>query len=180
MNSRPQPDLPRQTHAAEMPASTRLSRFAVAVVVGNVLAATLAVAVNWPSQFGGVVGTDAAEDVLSRGTAISAPLAPVVCFVLIAILVRARSRVGWLGIGLTFPTAVLVLAGGMGELVAEPTDDVPGAVLVAAGVLWGGVAAAFVVLAVAATRERGSVARRQAFGPLQDSQHQPNETADFR
>jgi hypothetical protein len=154
MNHRPQLDLPVQTHVAERPANTRLSVFALVVLIANVLAATLAVAVNWPSQFGGVVGTDAGQDWLSRGTAISAPLAPVMCFVLIAILVRFRTWVGWLGIGLAFLTAVLVFVGGMGELIAEPTVHVPRAVLITAGVLWGVIALIFVVLGTAATRER--------------------------
>src|SRR5687768_14045557 len=113
MNNRPQLALPGQTQVAERPANTRLSLFALVVLIANVLAATLAVAVNWPSQFGGVVGTDAGQDWLSRGTAISAPLAPVMCFVLLAILVRFGSWVGWLGIGLAFPTGVLVFVGGM-------------------------------------------------------------------
>ena len=154
MNHRPQLDLPGQTHVADVPANTRLSVFALVVLIANVLAATLAVAVNWPSQFGGVVGTDAGQDWLSRGTAISAPLAPAVCFVLIAILVRFGNWVGWLGNGLAFLTGVLVFVGGMGELIAEPTDDVPRAVLLTSGVLWGVIAAIFVVLGIAATRER--------------------------
>ena len=136
-----------------MTANTRLSVFALVVLIVNVLAAALAVAVNWPSQFGGA-GTDAGQDVLSRGTAISAPLAPVVGFILIAIMVRFGDWVGWLGIGLAFLTGVLVLVGGMGELVAEPTEDAPRAVLIASGVIWGVVAAIFVVLGIAAARER--------------------------
>jgi hypothetical protein len=88
MNQRRQLALSGQTDKTEGSANTRLSRFAVVVLIANVLAATLAVVVNWPSQFGGVVGTDAGQDWLSRGTAISAPLAPVTCFVLTAILVR--------------------------------------------------------------------------------------------
>ncbi|WP_377644949.1 hypothetical protein [Oryzobacter terrae] len=124
------------------------------VLVANALATTLATAVNWPSQFGGVVGTDAGQEWLSRGTAISAPLAPVACFVLIAILVRSGSWAGWVGIGLAFLTGGLVLVGGMGELVAAPTGEVGRAVLITAGVLWAVVAATFVVLAIAAVRER--------------------------
>jgi len=154
MNNQPQLALLGQTHVAERPANTRLSLFALVVLIANVLAATLAVAVNWPSQFGGVVGTDAGEDWLSRGTAISAPLAPVMCFFLIAILVRFASWVGWLGIGLAFLTGVLVFVGGLGELIADPTEHAPRAVLTMAGVLWGGIAATFVVLGIAATRER--------------------------
>jgi hypothetical protein len=154
MNSDSQLALPVQTRVAERPANTRLSLFALGVVIANACATALAVAVNWPSQFGGVVGTDAGQDWLSRGTAISAPLAPVACLVLISILVPFRSWVGWLGIGLAFLTAVLVFVGGMGELIAEPTGDVGRAVLTMAGVLWGVVAATFVGLGIAATRER--------------------------
>ena len=94
------------------------------------------------------------QEWLSRGTAISAPLAPVICFVLIAILVRFDSWAGWLGIALAFLTGVLVFVGGMGELIAEPTGDVARAVLIMAGVLWGVIAATFLVLGIAATRER--------------------------
>ena len=79
-----------------MTANRRLSVFALVVLVANVLAAALAVWVNWPSQFGGV-GTDAGQDLLSRGTAISAPLAPVLCFILVAVMVRFGNWVGWSG-----------------------------------------------------------------------------------
>lgn len=158
MNALPQLDqpvqVPVQTPVAVRRASTRLSVFAMVVLAGNVLAAALAVVVNWPSQFGGEVGTDAGQEWMSRGTAISAPLAPILCFVLIAILVRIRTRAGWLGIGLTFGTAVVVFVGGMGELIAEPTVDVPRAVLVTAGVLWAVVAAILIVMGTAAARER--------------------------
>ena len=153
-------DHPDQTHAADRPAATRLSAFALAVLIANALATLLAVTLNWPSQFGGVVGTDAGQEWLSRGTAISAPLAPITCFVVMAILVRLSSWAGWLGIGLTFLTSVLVLVGGMGELVAEPTADVSRAVLVAAGVGWAVVAAVFVVLGIAAARERRAILER--------------------
>ncbi len=154
MNRVPQLELPGPTQVSQRTAGARLSGFAVVVVLANALATVLAVAANWPSQFGGVVGSDAGREWLSRGTAISAPLAPVACFVLVAVLVRSRSWVGWLGIGLAFLTAVLVLVGGMGELVAEPTADVPRAVLIAAGAYWGVIAAVFLVLGTAAVRER--------------------------
>lgn len=160
MNQRSQLDLRGHRHVAEGSASTRLSIFAIVVLIANALATTLAVAVNWPSQFGGVVGTDAGQDWLSRGTAISAPLAPAVCFVLVAILVRLSNWVGWLGIGSAFLTGVLVFVGGTGELIAEPTDDVPRAVLISSGALWGVIAAIFFVLGIAATRAR--LARRDA------------------
>jgi drug/metabolite transporter (DMT)-like permease len=55
---------------------------------------------------------------------------------------------------LAFLTAGVVFVGGMGELIAEPTVDVPRAVLITAGVLWGVVAVIFVALGTAATRQR--------------------------
>ena len=146
-------------YGSRVPANTRLSVFALVVVFANILAAALAVAVNWPSQFGGV-GTDAGQELFSRGTAISAPLAPCVGLVLTAMLVRFGGVVGWFGIGLAFLTAVLVFVGGVGELVAEPTEDTPRAVLVSAGVIWCGTAVLLVVLGVAAARER--LAQRDA------------------
>jgi hypothetical protein len=76
------------------------------------------------------------------------------CFVLIAILVRFDNWVGWFGIALAFLTGVLVFVGGMGEFIAEPTELAPRPVLIMAGVLWGVIAATFVVLGIAATRER--------------------------
>lgn len=142
------------TRAARRPANARLSRFALVVLIANGIGAGLAVAANWPSQFGGIAGTGAGQDWLSRGTALSAPLAPMACFVLIAVLVRLAGRVGRLGVHLALLTAPLVFVGGMGELVAEPTDSVPRAVLVTAGGLWSVVAATFVVLGIAAARER--------------------------
>jgi hypothetical protein len=62
--------------------------------------------------------------------------------------------VEWLGIGLAFLTGVLVFVGGMGELIAEPTDDVGRAVLILSGVMWGVIAAIFVFLGIAAAQER--------------------------
>ncbi|MBA3422045.1 MAG: hypothetical protein H0U12_09190 [Thermoleophilaceae bacterium] len=59
-----------------MDPAKRLRLFAVVVLVLNVVAAAVAIAVNWPSQFG-QVRTDASEDFLAAGTAISAPVLPV-------------------------------------------------------------------------------------------------------
>ena len=137
-----------------MTANRRLSVFALVVLVANVLAAALAVWVNWPSQFGGV-GTDAGQDLLSRGTAISAPLAPVLCFILVAVMVRFGNWVGWLGVVLAFLTGVLVFVGGMRRVgPRSPPRTLRAAVLIAAGVVWAVIAGIFVVLGIAAARER--------------------------
>ena len=136
-----------------MTARTALLTFATAVVLLNFVAAAVAVAVNWPSQFGGV-GTDAGEELLTRGTAISAPLVPIAILVVSLLLVWRGGRllvVGLVGIG---ATAALFLIGGIGELTAEGTADTPKAVLVVAGIVWIGIALSLLALAIATFVER--------------------------
>ncbi|CAA9329818.1 MAG: hypothetical protein AVDCRST_MAG29-974 [uncultured Nocardioidaceae bacterium] len=131
-------------------AAARLRKFTLAVLVLNVVAAGIAIVVNLPAQFGGV-GTDASEEFLTRGTAISAPALPVVLMLLVLLLVTRRDRWGWLGIGLALLTAVTVGVGGFGEMAAEPTADTSKAVLTAAGIAWLVVAAVLIALATTAT-----------------------------
>lgn len=83
-----------------MQARRKVIVFGMVVIAYHVVAGVLAVIMNWPAQFGGV-GTDARAEVLTRGTAISAPLLPVLVLVVSLVLVKARgsvgnSRVGWL------------------------------------------------------------------------------------
>lgn len=131
----------------------KLSLFAIGVLVLNVVAAVVAVAVNWPAQFGGV-GTDAGAELIGRGTAISAPLLPVVLLLLVAALARVRSGWGWVALVAGYLTAVTVFIGGVGELLAEGTVDTPQVVLTAGGVAWIGIAVIFVVLTTLAVGER--------------------------
>ena len=130
-----------------------LLAFGTAVFLLNFVAAAVAVAVNWPSQFGGV-GTDAGEEVLTRGTAISAPPLPIGILVVSLLLVWRGGRllvVGVVGIG---ATAALFLIGGIGELTAKATADTPKAVLVVAGIVWIGIALSLLGLAIATFVER--------------------------
>lgn len=137
----------------ERPAGERLGNAAWIVLLANAVAAVVAVVVNWPAQFGGV-GTDAGDELLSRGTAISAPLFPVFLFLLVAVLARRRDGWGWLGIGAAYLAAISVAIGGVGEIAAEPTAETPGAVLVTSGVVWVLVALSVAALTTAAVVER--------------------------
>ena len=130
-------------------ASVRLGRFTLVLLVLNVLATIIAVAVNLPAQFGGV-GTDAGAEFLTRGTAISAPLLPVVLTLLVVLLAPRRDRWSWVGIALAYLTAVMVGMGGIGEMLAEPTVDTSRAVLITGGIAWLAVAAVLFALATAA------------------------------
>jgi hypothetical protein len=142
-------------------AARRLRRFTVVVLVLNVVAAVVAVVVNLPAQFGGV-GTDAGDELLSRGTAISAPLFPVVLMVLVVVLAPRRDRWSWVAIVLAYLLAISVGIGGYGEMVADPTADTSREVLIGAGVAWLGVAAVLLALAtlavVRARRTEGTAA----------------------
>lgn len=128
------------------------------MLVLNVVATAVAVAVNWPAQFGGV-GTDAGGEFITRGTAISAPLLPVVLLLIVVGLAGRRDVWGWAGIVAAYLTAVVVFIGGLGELLADATPDTPKAVLVASGVAWAVVAVILSGLATAAVKERLSARR---------------------
>ena len=136
-----------------MPAGERLGNAAWVVLLANAVAAVVAVVANWPAQFGGV-GTDAGAELLSRGTAISAPLFPVFLILVVAVLARRPDRWGWVGIGVAYLAAITVATGGIGEVAAEPTEDTPRAVLLTSGVVWVLVALAVAALATAAVAER--------------------------
>jgi hypothetical protein len=104
---------------------------------------------NLPAQFGGV-GTDAGREFVTRGTAISAPLMPVVLMVLVVLLAPRRDRGSWVGVALAYITAAVVGIGGVGEMAAEPTADTSGAVLIISGIAWLTVAAVLIALATSA------------------------------
>ncbi len=136
-----------------MPAGSPLRWFAAIVLVLNVLATVVAIVVNWPSQFG-IVGTDAGSEFLTSGTAISAPLLPVVLLLVVVVLAGRRDRWGWLGIAAGYLAGVSVAIGGVGELAAEPTADTPRPVLVGAGLVWIAVGFALLVLSTTAAVKR--------------------------
>ena len=137
-----------------MNTSVPLRAVAATVLVLNTVATVVAVVVNWPAQFGGV-GTNAADEFLTRGTAISAPLLPVVLLLLVLVLAGRGGVAGWVGVGAAFVCAVTVGIGGLGELMAEPTQDTPRPVLVGAGVVW-----LCLAVLLAATAARAAVGRR--------------------
>ncbi|MGH3361041.1 MAG: hypothetical protein ACRDOM_01155 [Nocardioides sp.] len=136
-----------------MQATRRLLGGAAAILVLNAVATLVAIVVNWPAQFGGV-GTDAGEEFLLRGTAISAPLLPVVLLVVVLLGAWAGGRGAWVAVVAAYLTAAVVAVGGVGEMVAEATTDTPKAVLVGAGAGWLAVAGVLVVLATGVVAER--------------------------
>lgn len=115
-------------------AQRRLFLIAVAILVIEILATVLAVALDWPAQFGGV-GTDAGEEWASRGTAISPPLVPLILLGIAAGLLLARARAATLlACVVAAILGVLFAVGSIGEAVAAATPDVSQAVLLASGI----------------------------------------------
>ena len=140
-------------------ALAQLRLFTLILLALNVLATVIAVAANLPAQFGGV-GTDAGEEFLTRGTAISAPLLPVALMLVVVLLASRRDRWGWVAVALAYVLAVLVGIGGVGEMVAEPTADASAAVLTASGIGWlivAGVLVALATLVVVRSKEPTTV-----------------------
>lgn len=114
--------------------ATPFVRAAAAVLALQIVLAAVSIALNWPSQFDGV-GTDAREEFSSRGTAVAPPLLPMAVFAAGIAFAARTDRWRPIGIVLVCLMCTLFVVGSVGELFAEPTEDVPRAVLVASGVL---------------------------------------------
>ena len=136
-----------------MRAGQLLRAFAATILVLNVIATVVAIVINLPSQFG-ITGTDAGEEFLTSGTAISAPLLPVVLLLIVIAFGGRADRWRWVGIAAAYLAALTVAIGGVGELVAEPTEDTPKTVLVGAGIAWIAVSVGLAAVTTAAVARR--------------------------
>ncbi len=135
----------------------RLLACSVALLAAMLAGAVLAIAAGWPAQFGGGGDpADVASESLSRGTALSPPLAPVLLFVL-ALAVAMRSGVAWkIGTLLVMLISLVFVVGGLGEAFAAPTPDVPRAALVISGVVAVLLGTSVIIAAVQRLRHSGS------------------------
>ena len=124
------------------PAPVALAGLCAAVVVLELLATGLAVALNLPAQFG-ATGTDAAAEFASRGTAISPPPLPLAVLAAAAGLALRRGAATVAG-ALAVGVGVLFAIGSLGEATAPATPDVGKAVLVGSGIAGVAIALALV------------------------------------
>ncbi len=113
---------------------TRFVQAALVTLALQVVLAAVSIALNWPSQFDGV-GTDAGDEFATRGTALAPPLVPIAVFAAGIALAARHDRWATFGTVLVCLMCTLFVVGSVGELGAEPTDDVSRGVLVASGVL---------------------------------------------
>ena len=127
-------------------------KIGVGVLALQIVGMSVAVAVNWPAQFGDA-GTDAAAEALSRGTALSAPLLPLLIIGAAVILLwRGAVRSG---AALFSLVAAAMLVGSLGEAFAPASADTPKAVLVSSGAIGVVMSALVLPVAVAAWRSAG-------------------------
>jgi hypothetical protein len=112
--------------------------------------AGLAVVFGWPAQVGGPGDPDdMAGELIIRGTAASPPLFLMLVLAVFAALVPRPGRWGTLAAVRLCLLAVLTLAVSLGQALASPTPDVPGAVLVASGAVGGLLSLALLLFGVA-------------------------------
>ena len=116
------------------PTAKRLLAVSALAFVIWTVGAALALAFGWPAQVGGPGDPDdVAGELVIRGTAASPSLFLMLVLAAFAILVRRPGRWGTLAALRLCLLAVLTFAVSLGQALASPTPDVPGAVLVASG-----------------------------------------------
>ena len=138
------------------PSRRRLVLAALIVIGLQPIAALVAMLADLPAQFGTETAPGPYLEWLVQGSAISAPVAPVVLLAAGALLARRADRWGLLGVALTALAAVLFLIGGLGETFWSENDgEVSETVLAASTVAWVLVGLTLLALAARAVRERG-------------------------
>ena len=139
------------------PSTRRLVWFAFIVLLLQVVVAIpVAIIFRWPYQFGGPGDPNSvARDVVFAGTAISAPVIPIlVALAALTVLVRSPRWWGTLSAVAFCVVAVLIVIGGLGEAFAPSTPDVPRAVLITSGAVSAALGLTMLLLAAAELRDR--------------------------
>jgi hypothetical protein len=148
------------------PTTRRLFSVAVLLFIASVVGGVLALIFQWPAQLtrtleGGLSSPNVTVgDLLTEGTVTSLPLLPWVALTVSALLARSRRRWGTLAVGVPCLLGELFVFGGLGEAFASPTPYVPRAVLIAAGVVYGGLGLALVLTCLADLIDRMRTKRR--------------------
>jgi hypothetical protein len=144
------------------PTTRRLFLVAVLLNVVSVVGLVLALIFQWPAQLGGGSGNPniTAGELVANGTVTSLPLFPWIALIVFALLARSRRWWGAIAVVVLCLLGALFIFGGLGEAFAPSTPYVPRAVLIAAGVVYGGLGLALVVSGIADLIDR-MWARRQ-------------------
>ncbi len=101
-----------------------------------------------------------AGELVANGTVTSLPLFPWIALTVFALLARSRRWWGTIAVVVLCLLGALFIFGGLGEAFAPFTPYVPRAVLVAAGVVYGGLGLALVLSGLADLFDRVRARRR--------------------
>jgi hypothetical protein len=143
------------------PTTRRLVSVAGLIFVVSVIGLVLAVLFQWPTQFDGSDNPNVtAGEVVTGGTVTYLPLLPWIALAVFAFLARSRRWWGTLAVVVLSLLGVLFIIGGLGEAFAPPTPYVPRVVLIAAGVVYGGLGLALVLSGIAELMDRVRAGRR--------------------
>ena len=116
----------------------------------------LALIFQWPAQLGDGSGNPSitAGELVANGTVTSLPLFPWIALTVFALLARSRRWWGTIAVAVLCLLGALFIFWGLGEAFAPSTPYVPRAVLVASGVVYGGLGLALVLSAIADLMDR--------------------------
>lgn len=144
------------------PTTRRLFSVAVLIFIASVVGLVLALIFQWPAQLGGGSGNPniMAGELVANGTVTSLPLGPWIALTVFALLARSRRWWGSIAVVVLCLLGALFIFGGLGEAFAPATPYVPRAVLVAAGVVYGGLGLTLLLSSIAELIDRVR-ARRQ-------------------
>ncbi len=138
------------------PTTRRLFSVSALIFVVSVVGLVLALIFQWPAQLDGGSGNPNVTmgELVANGTVTSLPLGPWIALTVFAFLARGRRWWGTLAVVVLCLLGALFIFGGMGEAFAPPTPFVPRAVLIAAGVVYGGLGLALLLSGIAELIDR--------------------------
>ena len=144
------------------PTTRRLVSVAGLIFVVSVVGLVLALILQWPAQLGGGSGNPniTPGELVANGTVTSLPLGPWIALIVFALLARIRRWWGTLAVVVLCLLGALFIFGGLGEAFAPPTPYVPRVVLVASGVVYGGLGLALLLSGIAELIDRVRARRR--------------------
>jgi len=133
------------------PTTQRLFSVCVLLFIVSVVGLVLALVFQWPAQLGGGSGNPniTTGELVANGTVTSLPLFPWIALTVFALLARSRRWWGSIAVVVLCLLGALFIFGGLGEAFAPSTPFVPRAMLIAAGVVYGGLGLALVLSGVA-------------------------------
>lgn len=138
------------------PTTQRVIVVCVLLFIASSVGAVLSLVFEWPAQLGGGSGepTISADEFILNGTVLSLPVGPWIALTVCALLARSRRWWGTAAAVVLCLLGVMFIFSGLGEANAPATRIVPRAVLLAAGVVYGGLGMALVVAGIAELPDR--------------------------